>query len=73
MTQEAHDPAEGSQNADDRQSEQDPGDPAKPDDQAEMEKAHLEIVELQLKIVVAGLVVLLTLIELGSAISNFGS
>jgi|tagenome__1003787_1003787.scaffolds.fasta_scaffold20209375_2 hypothetical protein len=71
---EGHDPAEGSENADDRQSEQDPGDPAQPDDQAEMEKAHLEIVELHLKIIAAGLAVLLTLYELGSAIiSNFGS
>jgi hypothetical protein len=49
------------------------GDPENPDDQPEMEKARLENLELQLKIIGAGLAVLLTLVELCSAISNFGS
>jgi hypothetical protein len=55
----------------DRQDPHDPaGDPENPDDQPEMEKTRLENLELQLKIVGAGLAALLALIQLGSAISS---
>jgi hypothetical protein len=46
------------------------GDPETPDEQPEMEETRLENLELQLKIVGAGLAALLALIQLGSAISS---
>jgi hypothetical protein len=73
MHDERHDPAEDPENPDDHQSEHDPaGDPENPDDQPELEKARYENLELQLKIIGAGLAVLLTLVEQYSAISNIG-